>query len=148
MELLGILFLWALMGGVGMVIANAKNRSLIEGFILGGLCGCFGVIVEACLPKQMPKAPHGMRAVSCPRCNAVQNIEMRAPSYECWQCHTRVSTGVQPTPIEPIKPRGKTDPERTRRISCPSCRTSLMVKPTTTKYRCFKCDSVHETTPL
>ncbi|MGE2733789.1 hypothetical protein [Mycolicibacterium vaccae] len=142
MEVIGILIFWALMGGVGMAIASAKNRSLIEGFVLGGLCGCFGVLIEACLPKQMPAAPRGMRAVSCPRCNAVQNIVVGAPSYECWQCHITVSTGVAPAPM-PTMAHPK-DPRKTLRIVCPCCAAALMVAPTAKKFRCVKCHTVSD----
>ena len=38
------------------------------------------------LPELTP--PEGMRAVSCARCNAVQNVPINDSTFECWQCKT------------------------------------------------------------
>lgn len=149
MEFVGLLFLWVLMGGVAAIIAQYKNRSLLEGFVLGALCGCFGVIIEALLPRQLPKAPPGMWATKCPRCNAVQNVSLRATTFECWQCHITVRTGVAapPSPIPVSSKRRPTDPEKTRNISCPSCQAELWIKPSTEKFRCAKCHTVSDVAP-
>jgi LSD1 subclass zinc finger protein len=133
-----ILLICVLMAGVGMAISSAKNRSLIEGALLGGLLGCFGLIIVAVLPKQLPKPPPGMRAVLCPRCNAPQNILQDAVSFECWQCHTTAPTGVQKA-IQRVKAK---DPAKTKQVVCPGCEAKLMIKPTTKKYRCHHCDTV------
>ncbi|OBB22127.1 hypothetical protein [Mycolicibacterium elephantis] len=156
MEVLGFLFLWALFGGVGALIAQSKNRSLLEGFLLGGLCGCFGVIVEALLPKRQPPAPPappGMRSTMCPRCNAIQNVYLNAQTFECWQCHITVRTGVagaspKPIPTKPASPVVPKDPEKTRDITCPACNAKLKVRPAAKKFRCVKCDAVSDAPQL
>ena len=33
-----------------------------------------------------PPVPPGMRAVTCVRCNARQNVPMDKPTFQCWQC--------------------------------------------------------------
>lgn len=70
---------WLLCAGIGMAIASAKNRSLLEGFFLSFLCGIFGVIIEAVLPKQLPKPPAGLTAVAC---LALQRGTERPRPYE------------------------------------------------------------------
>jgi hypothetical protein len=32
-----------------------------------------------------------MTAMSCPKCNAVQNVPDDELDFECWQCHQRSS---------------------------------------------------------
>lgn len=139
------LLLWVAMAVVGMLIADGKNRSKLEGALLGGLLGIIGVIIVACLPRGLPQAPLGMRAVTCPRCNAVQNIGFYATSLECWQCHTTTTVWAPPPPAPaPVPTLKGRDPEKTRPVACPSCRARLMIKPTTKKYRCNKCDTVSD----
>ncbi|ORB71666.1 hypothetical protein BST44_21270 [Mycobacterium scrofulaceum] len=36
--------------------------------------------------QPFPAPPEGTEAVACPRCNAVQNVPVGAPTFECWQC--------------------------------------------------------------
>lgn len=54
-------------------------------FVLKGL-GVIGIFIVAIQRANPPKAPQGMRAVWCPRCNAVQNIPNDRATFECWQC--------------------------------------------------------------
>jgi hypothetical protein len=54
MSWLVLLFLWALQGGIGCAICQMKNRSGVEGFLLGALLGPIGLIIVLCLPKQSP----------------------------------------------------------------------------------------------
>lgn len=123
---------WVAMAVLGMVIANAKNRSLAEGFFLSLLCGCFGVLIVALLPKQLPKAPRGLTAVLCPRCSAAQNVPYPA-DYECWQCHHQVTPAVEPIPVKPTAKKVVT--------TCPHCQQRLKVSATSTskRFKCFKC---------
>lgn len=123
---------WLAMAALGMVIANAKNRSLAEGFFLSLLCGCFGVLIVALLPKQLPKAPPGLVAVTCPRCNAAQNVP-NAQAFECWRCHLSTTTI---TPVAVLPPSGKKVT-----TTCPHCRQRLTVPAESTKktFKCFKC---------
>ena len=46
------------------------------------------------LRTELPKAPKGMIAVKCSRCRTVQNVMMKQPTFECWQCKT-VETVIQ-----------------------------------------------------
>jgi MFS family permease len=44
-------------GGLGLFVANAKNRPSGEGFCLGLLFGPLGALIEALLPNGKPPAP-------------------------------------------------------------------------------------------
>ncbi|MGW5317848.1 hypothetical protein [Nocardia thailandica] len=78
-------------GIIAGLIALKKNRSQAPFFLLGFFFGPLGVLATALVGPGAPPAPSGMRAVTCPRCNARQNIDQRAADYECWQCKTTVS---------------------------------------------------------
>lgn len=127
-----IIVSWLAMAAIGMIIANAKNRSLAEGFFLSLLCGCFGVLIMALLPKQLPKAPRGLTAVTCPRCNAAQNVP-NPQAFECWQCHIQTAPAIKPIPA---LPSGKKVV-----VTCPHCQARLKVSADSTKKRfhCIKC---------
>lgn len=123
---------WLAMAALGMVIANAKNRSLAEGFFLSLLCGCFGVLIVALLPKQLPKAPRGLTAVMCPRCNAAQNVP-NPQAFECWQCHHHQAPAVDPVLVLPSNKKVTT--------TCPHCQQRLKVSADSPskRFKCFKC---------
>lgn len=127
-----VIVFWLGCAIVGMVIASSKNRSLAEGFFLSLLCGIFGVIIEACLPKQLPKPPQGLHAVLCPRCNAAQNVP-NPGDYECWQCNYKVAPAVKPIAVKPTGKKILT--------TCPHCQQRLKVPADSTKttFKCFKC---------
>jgi hypothetical protein len=57
-----------------------------QSFALGALLGIIGLIIVIVQRPGLPKAPPGMRAVKCPRCNTIQNIPEMEPEYVCWQC--------------------------------------------------------------
>lgn len=126
-----IIISWLAMAALGMIIANAKNRSLAEGFFLSLLCGCFGVLIVALLPKQLPKAPRGLTAVTCPRCNAAQNVP-NPQAFECWQCHQDTTT-LQPVALPPTNKKITT--------TCPHCQQRLKMPANSTAktFKCFKC---------
>jgi hypothetical protein len=87
MDLLGIaLVVGAICGGISYNLAWKKNRSGLEGFCWGFCLGVIGLVVVALLPAGEPRAPVGMQAFACPRCNANQNIPSSVPTFECWQC--------------------------------------------------------------
>jgi predicted transporter len=65
------------------VIAQRKGRSQNLFAVLGFIFGVFGVLAAV---LAAPEAPSGMQAVTCPRCNAQQNIPAENTSFECWQC--------------------------------------------------------------
>lgn len=73
-------------GTITAAIAQKKNLPPGRWFVGGALLFIVAlplVILEA---PGLPKAPPGMRAMQCPRCNAVQNVDNRQQEYECWQC--------------------------------------------------------------
>lgn len=88
---------WIVCAGIGAAICHSKNRNVGEGLALGGLLGIIGLVITVCLPSELPKAPPGMIALQCPRCNAVQNVSAGQPRYQCWQCHiTNAAPGFEP----------------------------------------------------
>jgi len=72
-------------------MAKKKDRSVGGFFALGFFLGIIGVIIAAVISPGTPSPPPGLRAVTCPRCNARQNLNPGEPSYECCQCKTGVS---------------------------------------------------------
>ena len=86
-------------GVVAAVIGHRKNLSVGQSFALGALLGIYGVASVVRDKPGLPKAPPGMRAVKCPRCNAVQTIGETQAGYECSQCKTVNSS-------TPLPPRG------------------------------------------
>jgi hypothetical protein len=48
-----------------------------------GLGTIFGAIIVICQRPGLPKAPPGMWAVNCPRCNTIQNVPETQPEYMC-----------------------------------------------------------------
>jgi hypothetical protein len=95
--------LWCLIfGAITAAIGQKKNLPAAESFLLGALLGIIGVIIAIVRRHGLPKPPPGMRAVKCPRCNAVGNIANTQPKYECWQCkapyRVKGMTPKDPTP--------------------------------------------------
>jgi hypothetical protein len=65
------------------IIARRKNRSENLFAVLGLILGPLGVLAAVLVSPGLPK---GMQAVSCPRCNAKQNIPAGQTTFECSQC--------------------------------------------------------------
>jgi hypothetical protein len=65
------------------IIAMRKNRSENLFGALGLVLGPLGVLAAVLVSPGVPK---GMQAVSCPRCNAKQNIPAGPTTFECCQC--------------------------------------------------------------
>lgn len=147
MEWLVAIAFWCLIwGGIAALIGQRKNLGAGGPFALGVVLGIIGVIIVICQKSGLPPAPSGMRAVKCPRCNAVQNIAWAAPSYDCWQCHQAVPVQVPSWLAAPNKtPAAKNQPtaEQSRRsIQCPLCDAKLSIATTTRRFKCSKCKAV------
>lgn len=77
-------------GVIAAAVGQRKNRSVGDSFALGAIFGIIGIAIVVFQKPGLPKAPSGMRAEKCPRCNAVQNIGTTQTTYECWQCKAAV----------------------------------------------------------
>jgi hypothetical protein len=83
-----LLVIYSLVCGVlSALLADAKNLRPVKAFFLGAFLGVVGLAIVAVTRRGLPKAPEGMRAVKCPRCNAVQNVAETAADWQCWQCN-------------------------------------------------------------
>ena len=80
-------------GWIAAEIAARKDRSFVGFFFVGALLGLIGVLIAAVI-SGTPSAPAGMRAITCPRCNARQNIDRNRAAFDCWQCKTHISVGT------------------------------------------------------
>jgi len=83
----GIVFAILIFAVIGAVLSARKNRSAVQGFIVGGLLNVVGIIIILCAKPGRAKPPEGLVAVKCPRCNTVQNAPKQQTEFECWQCH-------------------------------------------------------------
>ena len=81
-------------GIITMLIGQKKNIDTFGSFVIGALLGVIGIVIMHFLRTELPKAPKGMIAVKCSRCRTVQNVMMKQPTFECWQCKT-VETVIQ-----------------------------------------------------
>ena len=89
------LTLWLVCGGIAAIIGQRKNFNVVHSFALGAVLGVVGVFIVAVQRANLPTPPPGMRALRCPRCNAVQNVPEGQPTFECWQCK-QVSSVTKP----------------------------------------------------
>lgn len=80
--------LWLSFALGGGVAAHFKNRSVLEGALLGFLLSGIGFLIELSLPAGPPKPPAGTFVEQCDYCNAVQNVSIKKPEYQCWRCGT------------------------------------------------------------
>lgn len=85
-----IVIAWIVLALVSLSYCSdiAKQKGLSVGLwsILGLAFGLFALLAISLIPARA-SVPEGMRAVTCPRCNADQNVPSGAPTYDCWQCH-------------------------------------------------------------
>ncbi len=95
-------------GAISATIASNKGHSGGGFFLLGLFFGVIGIIAAAIVSSKA-KAPPGMRSTTCPRCNAVQNVDVNQSRFECWQCHLvtvqPVQIGWHPDPDTPAMQR-------------------------------------------
>lgn len=150
MILVSLIFWCLIFGVITAAIAQKKNLGQAgQWFFVGALLGIIGVLIVVLQPSLLPKAPPGMVAVKCARCNAVQNIPQAQPEYQCWQCKAiqrlrtpapsaqPLSAPRAPNPPKPL-PSGKSTkarchhcqhvqvvPEQQRTFVCEECGTKL-----------------------
>lgn len=128
MELLAIILFWGLLWGVVCVlIAQRKDNSAEGAFCWGFFLGLIGVLVVALAKPAPPPVPPGLVSVTCPRCNAVQNIPLGPKYFDCWQCHLKTAA----PPLPPPDPRAVP-------VTCPKCKVGLTVVPRP-KHPTFEC---------
>ena len=89
-------------GGIAALIGQRKNFNVVQSFLFGALLGFIGIGIVAVQRPNLPKAPPGLMAVKCPRCNAVQNIPRDKTTFECWQCKLTSDVGS----VSPRDPEG------------------------------------------
>ena len=89
-----LLLVWLISGMICAVIAGVvagrKNRNSGGFFLLGLFLPLIGLLAALLATPGEPPPPEGTKAVTCPRCNASQNIDATLPNYECWQCKLAV----------------------------------------------------------
>jgi hypothetical protein len=83
-QLFKLIVVCLICGGIAAWIGQTKNLRVRDSFMLGTVLGVIGIIIVICQKPRLPEAPPGMRAVKCPRCNAVQNIPQTQPEYGYW----------------------------------------------------------------
>jgi hypothetical protein len=123
--------IWLACIAICMMIASRKNNSVLGAFFLGALLGMIGIIIVIAAEPGLPAAPHGMRAVKCTRCNAVQNVHPGQPRFECWQCNTVIpllSPSRSPQAIAPQPPKPKPAAAKTAAVK-PKSATPAVPKP-------------------
>lgn len=85
-----LLSTWVITGVICSIIAGTvagrKNRSGGGFFLLGLLLPVIGVVAALLAAPGATPPPLGMLAVTCPRCNAQQNVPKGQDEYQCWQC--------------------------------------------------------------
>jgi len=85
--MVGIIAVVMLTGGViAGAIAYSKTpatSTFVVFFVLGALFPLIGIVIAAASSRA---APAGMMRVTCPRCNAGQNVAHDAAGMRCWRC--------------------------------------------------------------
>ena len=103
---------------VSALIAGQKNLSPGNGFVIGFLLGVIGIVITALRPAGLPKAPAGMRSVKCQRCNAVQNVPVSDPKWNCWQCSAAHQPLLAPPGFAPAAPGQAARPHPPEKGTC------------------------------
>lgn len=79
-----IVLFWVVPIVAAIVIGNKKGRQWGDSLMFGAVLSWVGVLLVAVLPTPSVR---GMRKLTCPRCDAKQNVPSADREYECWQCH-------------------------------------------------------------
>lgn len=144
------IFFVLVFGTITAVIAQKRNLGNPFGwFLFGAMLFIVALPVAIFSKPGLPKAPPGMRAVKCPRCNAVQNIPETQPEYECWQCKAAhrlwepqpvQSTARSPAPQKripaPPKPQSKSS-----KVRCHHCQHVQVVPQDQLTFICEQCNT-------
>lgn len=136
---LGVIVLCLICGGISALIAQRKNRSIQDAFILGALLGIIGLIIVICQKPGLPQAPPGMRAVKCNRCNTVQNVAQDQRTYECWQCKANNELWAAPPPANAARPPAVNSAAQTTRARCHKCQHVQTVFTDRSTFECEGC---------
>ena len=146
------IFFCLIFGCITAAIAQKRNLGSVGGwFLFGALLFIVALPMVIFSKRGLPKAPPGMRAVKCPRCNAVQNIPETQPEYECWQCkaaHCLWETPPQstplapmPTPLEPHAPQKLTPHGKSTKVRCHHCQHVQAVPLSQSTFVCEQCNT-------
>lgn len=111
MDIGALVVFWLICGVIAAAIGQKKNLSVGGCFALGAFLSIIGIAIVVAQKPGLPEAPHGMRAVRCPRCNAVQNVPEHQATFECWQC--KLASDVA-SASSVGGPRGPQEPEDIR----------------------------------
>ncbi len=141
---LGVIVLCLICGGISALIAQRKNRSIQDAFILGALLGIIGLIIVICQKPGLPQAPPGMRAVKCKRCNTVQNVAQDQRTYECWQCKATNELWAAPPVVNKPASTGQKPPVvksagQAVRARCHKCQHVQAVPADQATFVCEEC---------
>jgi len=68
-----LLCVWVFCAFLAAAIGREKGRPLGDSFMFGIVLGPLGVLLVAVLSAPPAPPPKGMKSMTCPRCNAVQN---------------------------------------------------------------------------
>jgi ribosomal protein S27E len=136
-----LLVIWLACAAICMMIASRKNNSVLGAFFLGAILGIIGIIIVIAEKPGLPAAPHGMRAVKCTRCNAVQNINRGQPQFECWQCKAVIPLAVVAQPPKPKPVAAKAAAAVGKRVSvrCFNCQHAQSLPAAQQKFTCEQC---------
>lgn len=133
MDLGAILAICLFFGVITALVAQRKNLPVAQWFGLGAVLGVIALIIVAFTTPGLPKAPAGMRAVKCRRCNAVQNVPQTQRVYECWQCRHSNEIWALPASDAPLSVTS------IGQVRCHMCRHQQATPLGLATFPCAKC---------
>ena len=88
-----------------MLIGRKKNIDPGTYWVMGIVLGLISVVILLFMKPGLPKAPAGMRAVKCARCNTVQNVILGQGRVDlCFRCEAALPQPLQKPVAPPVKP--------------------------------------------
>jgi hypothetical protein len=138
----GLIVILLICGVIAALIGQRKNLPVSNSFAWGLFLGIIGIAIVVFQKPGLPKTPVGMRPVTCPRCNAVQNIPVTQSAYTCYQCHTPQQlweAAPQSTPYAPDAPPPQQLAPHGQQlmVTCPNCQR---VQPMPLGQQTFVCE--------